>query len=312
MAPHAPCPIPGNWDMHNRWLYRYCILLSACTFFLLIAGAAVTSNGAGLSVPDWPLSFGTWMPEMKGGVFYEHGHRMVATLVGLLTIGFAVWFWKEESRPAVRWLGPAAVLLVVLQGVLGGVTVLYKLPKPVSILHACLAQLYFSLAVAAALLTSRAGRGPAPRLVDSGRPSLRLLAGSLPVAVLGQTALGAAYRHEALGVMPHVLGALALSILIFVAVQAVLNQCGGRRELAVPAKAVMHCTVLQVLLGVLAYLARMVAEGPAGPFQVYSGVAHVAAGALVMAASVVLAIQVFRRLSAAESAREPKLHAGVY
>ena len=96
------------------WLHRFAVLLAICTLFLVVAGASVTSNNAGLSVPDWPLSYGKVMPDMVGGVFYEHGHRMIATLVGMLTIGLAVWLQRTEERRWMRRLGWAALGLVVL------------------------------------------------------------------------------------------------------------------------------------------------------------------------------------------------------
>ena len=87
--------------MHNVWLHRYTVLVAVCTLFLVVAGGLVTSNDAGLSVPDWPLSYGKLMPKMEGGIFFEHGHRMVATTVGILTIGLAIWLWHSEKR---RWM----------------------------------------------------------------------------------------------------------------------------------------------------------------------------------------------------------------
>src|ERR1700684_776632 len=127
----------------NRNVHRFAVFTACCTFLLLIAGALVTSNDAGLSVPDWPLSYGSLMPPMIGGIFYEHGHRMIATLVGTLTIVLAVWLSLVEPRRWVRRLGWAALGLVIAQGLLGGLTVLFYLPPAVSSAHATLAQLYF-------------------------------------------------------------------------------------------------------------------------------------------------------------------------
>src|SRR5829696_7564454 len=128
--------------MEHPWLHRFAVLLAVCTLLLVIAGASVTSNQAGLSVPDWPLSYGQVMPEMEGGVFYEHGHRMIASFVGFLTVILAIWLWRSEPRPWLRRLGLIALAAVIVQGVLGGMTVLFMLPKAVSISHACLAQLF--------------------------------------------------------------------------------------------------------------------------------------------------------------------------
>ncbi len=93
----------------NIGLHRYALLLAICTLFLVVAGASVTSNDAGLSVPDWPLSYGKLMPPMTGGIFYEHGHRMVATTVGFMTIILAFWLWRADDRPWMRKLGFAAL-----------------------------------------------------------------------------------------------------------------------------------------------------------------------------------------------------------
>src|SRR5216684_1128825 len=186
--------------MKNVWLHRYAVLWSFCTLFLVVAGGLVTSNDAGLSVPDWPLSYGRLMPTMEGNIFYEHGHRMVATTVGLLTIGMAVWLMRAERRRWLRNLGWISLAAVVTQGVLGGMTVIFMLPKPVSIGHACLAQLFFSTTVLIALFTSAEWRRELPMAEDSGAPSLHALALTAPVCVLLQLALGASARHKALGI----------------------------------------------------------------------------------------------------------------
>ena len=128
-------------------LHAYAVFTAFCTFLLIIAGALVTGNDAGLSVPDWPLSYGKLMPPMVGGIFYEHGHRMVAATVGLLTVVLAFWLWRAEPRRWVRRLGWVALATVVAQGVLGGITVLFYLPVAVSVAHACLAQIFFCLVV---------------------------------------------------------------------------------------------------------------------------------------------------------------------
>src|SRR5512147_1358340 len=112
----------------NAGLHRLAVLTSGATFVLLFIGGLVTSTGSGLAVPDWPLSFGQVFPEMTGGVLFEHGHRLAASLVGLLTLVLAVWTVLREPRASVRTLAVAMLTAIVLQGVLGGITVLYKLP----------------------------------------------------------------------------------------------------------------------------------------------------------------------------------------
>src|SRR2546425_12607333 len=89
-------------------LHRFALFTAGCTLLLLVAGALVTSNDAGLSVPDWPLSYGSLTPPMVGGVRYEHSHRLIASVVGLLTLGLAIWLWLRGPRPWVRRLGLGA------------------------------------------------------------------------------------------------------------------------------------------------------------------------------------------------------------
>src|SRR5262250_1992439 len=97
----------------NKWLRRYAVFVAFATFLLIIAGALVTSNDAGLSVPDWPTSFGTFhMPLMVGGVKFEHGHRMIAGTVSILTAVLALWLWRSEPRRWVRRLGGFAVIAI--------------------------------------------------------------------------------------------------------------------------------------------------------------------------------------------------------
>src|SRR5262245_28644535 len=139
----------------GKGLHRFALLTAASTFALIIAGGLVTSTGSGLAVPDWPLSYGQLFPPMVGGIFYEHGHRMVACTVGILTVLLAVWLQLREPRVWVRRLGLAAVAAIVFQAVLGGITVLFLLPPPVSVAHACLAQAFFCLTVTLAIVTSR-------------------------------------------------------------------------------------------------------------------------------------------------------------
>ena len=121
---------------HNRVLGIYTLVLACCTFLLIIAGGLVTSTDSGLSVPDWPLSYGKVMPPMVGGIFYEHGHRMVATLVGFLTVALVILFLRSEQRSWMRKLSAIALLTVLLQGILGGLTVLFLLPTWISVSHA--------------------------------------------------------------------------------------------------------------------------------------------------------------------------------
>jgi len=284
--------------MNNVWLHRYAVLWSFCTLFLVVAGGLVTSNDAGLSVPDWPLSYGKLMPPMEGNVFYEHGHRMVATTVGLLTIGMAIWLVRAERRRWMRSLGWIALAAVITQGVLGGMTVLFLLPKPVSIGHACLAQLFFSTTVAMALFTSDGWRRGAQPVDDDGAPPLHMLALAASLCVFLQLALGASARHQAIGILPHIAGALVATGMVLWVTVRVLMYHSSHVALRQSALALLSVTFLQVFLGIAAYMSRLATADAPQPMPLMIGftVAHVAVGALTMAASVVLAIQVLRHV----------------
>lgn len=291
---------PAKCIRLNPWLHRYSIMLACFTLFLVVAGASVTSKQAGLSVPDWPLSYGQLMPQMTGGVLFEHGHRMIATFVGILTIGLVIFLMRAEPRKWMRTLGWAALGAVILQGLLGGLTVLLLLPPAVSVSHACLAQLFFSTTVAIALFTSRSWLAGPEVVEDYGKPSLRSLAIVTPALVLLQIALGAAFRHGAIGVLPHIFGAMVVSLAILIVGAFVLNQFPMHRALRSAAVALLGITLLQVMLGLGAYYTRATAaENPAA--MVITTVIHVAVGALTLAASIVLAIQILRNVRTPEA-----------
>ncbi len=285
-------------------VHRFALFLSCCTFFLLIAGALVTSNDAGLSVPDWPLSYGSLTPPMVGGIFYEHGHRMIAATVGLLSIVLAVWLWRAEQRPWVRWLGAAAVGAVIAQGILGGLTVLFFLPPAVSSAHAALAQLFFCAILSIALFTSPWWERSAPLAEDCGRPAVHSFAIVTACAVLAQLLLGAAFRHKAFGIIPHLIGAIAVTVLIFA-----LARMLGRR-FALPAlrnaSRLLHVLIgLQLLLGAAAWWSRLYSAAfpQPVPVMVVLTVAHTVAGALVFGSVVLITLACYRLV------RRPGRHA---
>jgi len=203
-----------NAPSHNPWLHRFAVLTAAATFLLLGVGGLVTSKGAGMAVPDWPTSYGYNMFALpfkfwQGGVLYEHSHRLVASGVGLLTTILVVWLWVKEPRRWVKWLGVIAFFAVVLQGVLGGLRVVW-LKDEIGIFHATLAQLFFVLTCALALFTSRWWRtlpSPLPPLLSDGRGEQQSFSlGNLPgfvlattLLILCQLILGATMRHQHAG-----------------------------------------------------------------------------------------------------------------
>jgi cytochrome c oxidase assembly protein subunit 15 len=283
---------------YNRGLHWWSILLAFCTLLLVVAGGLVTSRDAGLSVPDWPLSYGKLMPPMEGGILYEHGHRMVATTVGIFTIVLMVWFFRVEKRRWMRWLGVAALVAVIVQGVLGGLTVLMLLPWWISSSHACLAQLFFSTTVAIALFTSDWWlRGPS-RIEEDPKYPLRGLSLAVALSVLGQLALGAAARHKAIGAIYHICGSpVVAGVVLWISLRILLHYAGNR-ELRLAAVTLLGVTFCQVFLGIAAFMSRIAYADAVQPMPVMVTftVLHVAVGALTMASSVALAILVRRNL----------------
>ncbi len=285
------------------------MLTASITLFLIVAGALVTSNDAGLSVPDWPTTFGSIykMPHMVGGVRYEHGHRMVAEFVGLLTIVLAVWTWRRERRRWMRILGVAALGTVITQGILGGLTVIFFLPAPISSAHAAVAQTFFCIAVCIAMFTGKSFVEEAPPVeFDQRKPSLFTLTLLSIFVLYVQLILGAMFRHKGMSWWPHVVNAVVVAfILSWTALRAV-TRFGHIAEVRKPALGVIGLMIGQLFLGFMAFLTRVAwgkeAAQPELP-MVASTVAHVAVGSLLLATTVVLAIQVWRHVPAAVEER---------
>ena len=286
------------------WLHGLAVVTAGATFLLIIAGALVVGNEAGLSVPDWPLSYGTWMPPMEGGIFYEHGHRMVATFAGLLTTVLAAGLWWKEPRRWVRRVGLAALLAVLVQGLLGGITVLYLLPTPVSVGHACLAQIFFCLTLSLALFTSPGWGSPTEPLRDDRVPAFRHLAAATTVAVFLQLLLGAALRHKALGLTPHLVGAGVVSFFVGWLVVRVRTSFESRNALRRLGWAIGALLVVQLGLGIASYFIRVATQGAVQPqiSVVLITTAHVAAGALLLGGVWSLTLLVYRADEAASKA----------
>ena len=250
------------------------------------------------------------MPHMIGGILYEHGHRMLAEFVGLLTIALAVWTWRVEKRRWLRWLALAALGTVIAQGILGGITVLFYLPPAVSSAHAALAQTFFCIAVAIAVFTGRRWVEEQPRTeVDQRRPSLFTLTVLSIFVLYAQLILGAMFRHNGLSWWPHVLHAGVVAIVLsWTAVRAisVYPQVDSVRR---PAITMLSLMVAQLCLGFLAFITRVMwgrdAAQPELP-MIISTVVHVAVGALLLATTVILAIQVWRHVPVSFAERVPR------
>jgi protoheme IX farnesyltransferase len=308
MSRSVRSPAPPTGASFDRRRHRYTVLVAAATVVLLAAGGLVTSTGSGLAVPDWPLSFGRLLPEMTGGVLFEHGHRLVAAGVGLLTVVLAGWFARREPRPWVRRLAWAALAAVVVQGLLGGLTVLLRLPLAVSVAHACLAQAFFAIVVLLTLATSRGFPGAARPLALSPGTPLPILAAATAALVYAQLILGALVRHTGAGLaipdFPLALGRLVPPLLsvpialhfahragaalvagsVLWLVVRVLRRHRDRADLVRPALLAAGLVVLQIALGAVTVLTRL---------AVVPATLHVVAGALLLAACLVLSARAF-------------------
>ena len=298
----------------NKGLNRFAILVACATFFLIIAGALVTSNDAGLATSDWPLSNGQFLPPMVGNMFYEHGHRMIATTVGLLTIGLAIYVRLKEKRLWIWRLALFAMMAVIAQGILGGLTVKMMLPLGVSAAHATLAQLFFCTTVGIAVFTSRSWIEARPLNEENGNPPLRHMCTLALVMILVQLVVGATLRHSAKWdahlpvqlILAHIVGAVAVTIALGTTALPVFRRHKGETFLTRPATLALVLLVIQLSLGVAAYLTRVASPNDPQPLHPMVGVtvAHVACGALVFATTIVLTLRAYRVLPASEAAME--------
>ena len=269
--------------------YRLALATLGATCVLILLGGLVTNTGAALAVPDWPSTFGYNMilfpwSRMVGGILYEHSHRLMGALVGLLTLALATVLWREGGR--LRRLGLLAVAVVLAQGVLGGLRVVLQ-EDTLAILHGSLAQAFFALLAVIALLTAPRGRVVASPV----EPALRGLAVLAAVLVYVQIVFGALLTHAG-RIDLHLAGAVLVFVLVPI-VAAQLRRTGD----AVAAPVSRLATVLlgvQLLLGIGSFLARFSPLWIPGEQLTVTAlpVAHRLVGSLILAATVVLAVRV--------------------
>jgi heme a synthase len=291
----------------SRALHRFAIICAVATFILIFVGGLVTSTGSALAVPDWPLAYGRLVPKLVGGVRFEYGHRVVAGVVVMLTIALAAWIAMVERRSWVRKTAFAAAGLIVLQAILGGITVLYLLPLPVAVAHAGTAQALFCLMVAIALFTNPNFGTASPLETDGSKPELATLATIATTVIYVQILIGAVMRHLGAGLaipdfpqsfghwMPpffslgiavnfaHRCGAVVVSIFVLWTVARVFTRYRDRPALTHPALLLMALLIMQVSLG-----AMTIWSGRA----VLPTTTHVAIGAAVLATSLALTIRI--------------------
>ena len=300
--------------------HRFAALVAASTAVLIFAGGLVTSTESGLSVPDWPTTYGYSMftfplSKMVGGIRYEHTHRLIASSVGFLIIMLAVWLWRAEPRRWVRRLGYIALAAVITQGLLGGLTVIYLLPDPISIAHASLAQIVFSLTMTIAVVTSPGWmKGYASFQPARDDRVLQRIAIATAAAVYVQIIVGATMRHTGAGLaipdfpfafghllppqwdekiaihFAHRVGALIATACVVATTGHVFYHHRDRAELVRPSILLLVLVATQVTLGALTVLTRK---------DVLINSLHVVTGGCVLATTVVLALRAHRARFAA-------------
>jgi cytochrome c oxidase assembly protein subunit 15 len=284
-------------------LYGFAVLTSCCTVLLLMAGALVTSNDAADSVPDWPLAYHKLIPPLVGGIRFEYSHRVLAAIVSVLTLILAVWITRSDRRRLARRMGWNAVALVIAQALLGGIRVLEGDPAVSATAHATLAQIFFITLVGLTLYLSPWWQSEQPQLADTGSPRATTLGLWTTAALLAQIVLGAAFRHGAFGIVPHLVGAGVVTVMVVWTGRAVKKRFREVRALRLGV-ILLHATFgLQLLLGGAAWWAMTSAIAvvqPTSPFVVLT-VAHVLGGALTLAASTLLTLSCFRLIRPARS-----------
>jgi cytochrome c oxidase assembly protein subunit 15 len=292
-------------------LHLFATLVAVSTAVLIFAGGLVTSTGSGLSVPDWPSTYGWFMftfplDKMVGGIFYEHSHRLIASTVGFLILLLAFWLWRVEPRAWVRRLGYAALAAVITQGILGGITVLWFLPDPVSIAHAGLAQIVLCLTVAIALATSPGWTLAArDETLIADRLLLRLAIATTAIVYV-QILVGATMRHTGAGLAipdfplafgrlvptiwnaqiavhyAHRVGALVVTAFILATALHIFYHHRRRLDLCRPSALLLLLLAIQITLGALTVLSGK---------QYIINSLHVVVGATVLATSLVVALR---------------------
>jgi cytochrome c oxidase assembly protein subunit 15 len=288
------------------WLRRFTKVVAVSTLFLIFAGAMVTSTDSGLAVPDWPNTYGWFMfsfplSKMVGGIFYEHGHRLIASTVGFLCIVQALWLQFREPKKFVRRLGWLSLAAVIVQGVLGGLTVIFLLPKAISVSHAALAEIFFCINVSIAFFTSRWYESLSA--MEKGDAPVRMAWG-LTALVFLQIFAGAVMRHLGAGLaipdFPLSFGRVVPDFVSTEIVSAYVHRVGGfvvaaavvamavrllRYERNHPlrglAQLLLVCVSAQILLG-----GYVIWSGK----QPYITSMHVALGASILALSVILTL----------------------
>lgn len=290
---------------YSPWLHRIALITAGATFLLIVIGGIVTSTESGLAVPDWPTTFGYNMflyplSEMVGGILYEHSHRLMGSMVGLLTIVLLVMLIVQESRKWVIWLGIAALIGVSVQGILGGLRVT-ELNLNFAILHACLAQAFFALLCGICLFTSSdwiENQHQSETNVDEVTArKLRRLALITTCLLYIQLIFGAVLRHTGNRLDAHLLFAFLVALHIFLLMRRFLTMGEVSQDIGLRIPLILFGLLLvQLLLGFGAYITKLTAFGESISVLLTDIIttSHVAVGALMLVSSFVLTLKLYQ------------------
>lgn len=314
----------------SPWPHRWALLLCCLTFPLLWVGGLVTTTDAGMAVPDWPGTYGynmflyPWETWLFGpwDLFIEHGHRLLASLVGMVTIGLLITVWRTDDRRWLRWLTVVALGLVLFQGILGGVRVTEN-ERLIAMLHGCVGPLFFSLTVALVVLTSRSTLTSSTATPTSWGRLATLAAG---FAYL-QLTLGAAVRHIDAAAGPWSFATLVkfhLVMALVVAIHTLWLTWRARNSPQIARRLgflLGGLVLVQIALGLATWLAKYGAPRWASAWmpanmeaitagslsQTHTVTAHSATGSLLLGLLVAMAVMAWRRSSESNPTQEPQL-----
>ena len=292
----------ANCEIGSGWIRRLSLLTSASTVVLIFVGGLVTNTGSALAVPDWPSTFGYTMffypwSRMVGGIFYEHSHRLIGSIVGLLTLTLAVSLWLKEPRRSVRRLGAVALGAVIVQGIVGGLRVI--LPSAggqFAVIHGSLAQSFFALTVTLALLTSPEWSQESQKIMVADSGALKRLCVLTTGFVYVQIVFGALLTHIGSLLQAHLLFAALVTIHMLLVAGRIIRHHSDQPKLMRPVITLLTLLLVQLLLGIGSYVVRFTSLDI--PYAPIIGLAfpttHRVNGALMLAACIVLTLRTFR------------------
>ncbi|MBI2883402.1 MAG: COX15/CtaA family protein [Candidatus Methylomirabilis oxyfera] len=294
---------------YSPWPHRFAVLTAASTLMLIFVGGLVTNTGAGLAVPDWPTTFGYNMflypwSHMVGGIFYEHSHRLIGSLVGLLTLAFAIVLWLKDARRLARWLGVAAVGAVIIQGLLGGLRViLVSAGSELALIHGLLAQAFFALTVSSVVLTSQEWEQNSRSVVVADGGAVKRLCLLTTGLVYLQIFFGGMLTHIGDWFLAHLLCAALVAIHVWRLATRILRPHADQVKLTWPVMLLVGLLGLQLLLGLGSYVNRFTSlEIPYAAFtRLALPTTHRLTGTLMLAVCIMLTLRSYRLLTSRQA-----------